>query len=123
MSIAESRKQIVTSEAVNYSQAMYSHPNYRYDPQFSNNFGQPIVLGASQIPATTINIPPEVFNLSRSYLEYTVNLPAGQAGTYTWVAQQCIKEISHLNSIVQMVSGSLIATNCSIIWISFSKRK
>ena len=46
--------------------------------------------------------PPEVFNLSQSYLLYSVNIPANSAGTYTWVAQQALKEISH----IQFYSGS-----------------
>ncbi len=92
---------IVRSDQINYEQKMFSHPSYRYEPQFSNTFGQTIALGASQSPVT-INVPPEVFNLSQSYLLYSVNLPAGAAGTYTWLHQQALKEISH----IQFYSGS-----------------
>ena len=80
---------------------MFSHPSYKFEPQFSNTYGQAIVLGASQVPVT-INVPPEVFNLAQSYILYSVNIPANSAGTYTWVAQQALKEISH----IQFYSGS-----------------
>ena len=68
---------VVTADQINYQQKMFSHPNYRFEPQFANTFGQPIVLGASQTPVT-INIPPEVINLSQSYLLYSVNLPTSK---------------------------------------------
>ena len=85
---------VVTPDHINYHQKMPSHPQYRFDPQFVNNFVQPIMLGAFQT-SQTINLPPEVFNLSQSYLMYTVNLPPGAAHTYIWYAQQASKEISH----------------------------
>lgn len=92
---------VVTADQINYDQKMFSHPSYRFEPQFSNTFGQSIVLGTSQTPVT-INIPPEVFNLSQSYLLYSVNIPAGAAGSYIWYAQNALKEISH----IQFYSGS-----------------
>jgi len=92
---------VVTASQIDYKQSMYSHPSYRFEPQFSNTFGQTISLGSSQTPVT-INIPPEVFNLAQSYLLYSVNIPAGAAGTYTWYAQQALKEVSH----IQFYSGS-----------------
>jgi len=92
---------VVTADQINYHQKMFSHPSYKFEPQFSNTFGQPIVLGASQTPST-INIPPEVFNLSQSYLLYSVNIPANSLGSYTWYAAQALKEVSH----IQFYSGS-----------------
>lgn len=92
---------VVTADQINYHQKMFSHPSYRFEPQFSNTFGQPIVLGSSQVPVT-INLPPEVFNLSQSYLLYSVNLPTAGAAAYIWYAQQALKEISH----IQFYSGS-----------------
>ncbi len=92
---------VVTADQINYQQKMFSHPSYRFEPQFPNTFGQSIILGSSQTPVT-INIPPEVFNLAQSYLNYSVELPQGQATTYTWVAQQALKEISH----IQFYTGS-----------------
>ena len=92
---------VVTSDQINYHQKMFSHPSYKFEPQFSNTFGQPLVLGSSQTPST-INIPPEVFNLSQSFLLYSVNIPANSLGTYTWYAAQALKEISH----IQFYSGS-----------------
>lgn len=99
--IAEGRA-VVTSDQINYEQKMFSHPSYRFEPQFSNTFGQPIVLSSgSQIPVT-INIPPEVFNLAQSYLLYSVNIPANVYADYTWYAQNALKEISH----IQFYAGS-----------------
>ena len=93
--------EIVRSSQIDYKQSMYSHPSYRFEPQFPNTFGQSIVLGSSQTPVT-INIPPEVFNLAQSYLDYTVYIPQGQALTWTWLSQNALKEISH----IQFYSGS-----------------
>lgn len=92
---------VVTADQINYEQKMFSHPSYRFEPQFSNTFGQAIVLGTSQTPVT-INIPPEVFNLAQSYLLYSVNIPAGTAPSYIWYAQNALKEISH----IQFYAGS-----------------
>ena len=39
---------VVTADQINYEQKMFSHPSYRFDPQFSNTFGQAIILGSSQ---------------------------------------------------------------------------
>ena len=90
---------VVSADQINYQQKMFSHPSYKFEPQFPNTFGQSISLGSSQSPST-INLPPEVFNLAQSYLNYTVTLPAGVA--YVWYALQALKEISH----IQFYSGS-----------------
>lgn len=91
---------VVSADQILYDQKIFSHPSYVFEPQFPNTFGQTISLGTSQTPVT-INIPPVVFNLSQSYLNFTVTLPA-VAGTYTWYAQQALKEISH----IQFYAGS-----------------
>ena len=65
---------VVTADQINYEQKMFSHPSCRFEPQFPNTFGQNIILGASQTPIT-VNLPPEVFNFSPSYLSYSVYLP------------------------------------------------
>ena len=98
--------EIVRSSQMDYKQSMYSHPSYRFEPQFPNTFGQSIVLGSSQTPVT-INIPPEVFNLAQSYLDYTVYIPQGQPATWTWFSQNALKEISH----IQFYSGSNMWTS------------
>jgi len=90
---------IVTADQINYEQKLFSHPSYRMEPQYPNTFGQTISLGTSQTPVV-INIPPEVFNLSQSYINYTVTLPASAA--FTWYARQALAEISH----VQFYSGN-----------------
>src|SRR4051794_35125070 len=79
---------IVTAPSFDYDQVLYSHGDYKFTPQYSNTYGQPMVLGQSQIPV--------IINLSRSYLTYTVYLPQGQALTHTWLHQQFAKGISHL---------------------------
>src|SRR4051812_44588533 len=92
---------VVTADQINYQQKMFSHQNYKFEPQFPNTFGQNIILGVSQVPVT-INIPPEVFNLGQSYLNYTTYIPQGLANTYTWYALQALREISH----IQFYSGN-----------------
>ncbi len=93
---------VVSADQITYEQKMFSHPSYKFEPQFPNTFGQAITLGSSQIPVT-INIPPEVLNLAQSYLQYTVYLPQGSvANSYVWYALQALREISH----IQYYSGS-----------------
>ena len=92
---------IVSADAINYQQKMFSHPSYKFEPQFPNTFGQPINLTASRTPVT-INLPPEVMNLSRSYLLYTVTLPTAGATQYTWTPQDTLSEISQ----IQFYAGS-----------------
>jgi len=92
---------VVTSNEINYEQKLFSHPTYKFSPQFPNTFGAAISLGTSQTPVT-INIPPEVFNLSQSYLNYTVSLPNLTANYYIWRHLQCLAEISHM----QFFTGS-----------------
>ncbi len=92
---------IVSADQINYAQKIFSHPSYRHQAQFSNTFGQAINLGASQTPVT-INIPPTVFNMAQSYLNYTVYIPPGTAGNYIWYARQALREISH----IQWYAGS-----------------
>lgn len=99
--IASSAGTVVSADQILYDQKMFSHPSYRFEPQFPNTFGQTISLGSSQTPST-INIPPEVFNLSQSYLLYEVTLPTAGADRYIWYATQALKEISH----IQYYSGS-----------------
>lgn len=65
---------VVRSSQIDYKQKLFSHPSYVFEPQFPNTFGQAITLGTSQTPVT-INIPPEVFNLSESYLMYLYLYP------------------------------------------------
>ncbi len=92
---------VVSADQINYHQKLFSHPSYRFEVQFPNTFGQTIALTTSQTPVV-INIPPQVFNMSQSYLNYAVTLPAGAAGQYTWIAQNALREISH----IQFYAGS-----------------
>ena len=43
---------VVTSDQINYQQKMFSHPSYKFEPQFPNTFGQTITLGTNQTPIT-----------------------------------------------------------------------
>ena len=93
---------VVTADQINYQQKMFSHPDYKFELQQPNTYGQDIVLGVSQTPVT-INIPPNVFNLSQSQLLFSVVIPASVAtNTYTWYANQALSAISH----IQFYAGS-----------------
>src|SRR5690606_28526598 len=85
---------VVTADQINYSQSMFSHPSYNFEPQYPNTFGQTTAITTSQTPVT-INIPPVVFNLSQSFLNNTVTLPEVIAA-YIWYALQALKEVSHI---------------------------
>jgi hypothetical protein len=90
-----SGESIVSASTLDYdSQKMFRHPSYNYTQQFPNQYGQAIALTSSQI-SSQINLPPEVFNLSRSYLQFTVNLPA-VANNYIWVYADTIGAIAHI---------------------------
>lgn len=83
------------AKQIDYSaQKIYRHPSYRYMPQYPNTFGQAISLGSSQV-ASTVNLPPEVFNLAESYLVFTLNLPA-VANRYIWYPADVIAPLGHI---------------------------
>ena len=87
---------VVTADQINYKQKMFSHPDYKFELQQPNTYGQDIVLGVSQTPVT-INIPPNNFNLSQSQLLFSVVIPASVAtNTHTWYANQALSAISHI---------------------------
>src|SRR5580698_9155983 len=87
-------KETVTSKTLDYQQKYFRHSTYNYTPQFPNTYGQPIALGTSQ-NNSVIAIPPEVFNLSRSYLSFQLQLPA-VANNYIWVYADTIGCIAHI---------------------------
>ena len=78
---------VESSESIDYKQRMYSHSEYKLTPVYPNNFGVAIALNNGQ-SQSTINVPPDVFNLSKSFLKYTVTLPA--AADNTWIHTQAI---------------------------------
>ena len=39
---------VVTADQINYETKLFSHPSYKYEPQFPNTFGSPINLTTSQ---------------------------------------------------------------------------
>lgn len=95
--VAKSDGMVVQAKSIDFStQKMFRHPSYRYMPQYPNTFGQPIVIGSSQMPST-INLPPEVFNLSESYLIFTLNLPAVANRYIWWYADVigCLGQLQH----------------------------
>ena len=97
-----SARDYVTADQINYEpQKVFSHPSYRYEPQYANTNGQPIVLNANQTPVV-ITLPSLVFNLFQSYLLYSVNIPRASVGNYIWYACQALKEISQ----IQFYAGS-----------------
>lgn len=98
---------IVSSNQIDYIQKVFSHPTYRYMPQFPNTYGQPIALNTSQTPVV-VNLPPEVFNLAQSYVYFQINLPAAGAGLYTWTPADAYSgAISHIQHYCG--SGQFIA--------------
>ncbi len=84
----------VWSDQLKYNQKIFANPNYRYEPQFPNTYGQTIALTTSQSPVV-INLPPDVFNLAQSYLEYLVTLPLSDTN-YIWTFEDTLTEISHI---------------------------
>src|SRR5690606_32708457 len=91
---------VVTADQINYSQSMFSHPSYKFEPQYPKTFGQTIAITTSQTPVN-ISIPPVVFILSQSFLNSSVTLPEVNAA-YIWYALQALKEMSH----IQFYAGS-----------------
>jgi len=91
----------ISASQIDYKQALYSHPEYRMTPQFPNNYGQPLPLLAASQSVVTINIPPEVFNMGESFLQYVLKIAAPAAG-FTWTHEQALSAISH----IQWFSGN-----------------
>ena len=60
---------VVTSDSLNYKQRLFSHPDYKFEPQNSNTYDQPISLGANITPVV-INIPNVVHNWAHINLLY-----------------------------------------------------
>ena len=98
---------MVVSDSINYKQRLFSHPDYKYEPQNSNSYGQPISLGANITPVV-INIPNVVHNWAHTNLLFQVSIPAS-AGTnpFTWIHQQCLSSISQIQNYAG--SGQMIA--------------
>jgi len=93
---------VVSADQLNYQQKMYSHPEYKFELQNPNTFGQTINVGASQTPVV-INIPPVVFNWAATNLLYAMVIPASAAANpFTWIYQQALSAISH----IQYYAGS-----------------
>ena len=97
---ASANSETVIAEQLDYHQKKFAHPTYKYNAQFSNTFGQAINLGVSNMPVT-INIPPEVMNMSQAYITYSVTLP-GVTARFIWYHFQALREISQ----IQWYSGS-----------------
>lgn len=86
---------VVNAPSLDYSQKGFRCGFLQYQQQFPNTYGQPILLNTSQ-SQVTINLPPTVYNLAKSYLLYTVTLPVTTAAAYIWTPQDVISEISHI---------------------------
>jgi len=87
--------EIVTSPSLDYKQKALRHGSLQYQQVFSNQYGSPINLNTSQTPVV-FNLPTEVFNLSKSILQYKVNLPTAGANQYIWTPQDALCEIAHI---------------------------
>ena len=98
---------VVTSDSLNYKQRLFSHPDYKFEPQNSNTYGQPISLGANITPVV-INIPNVVHNWAHTNLLFQVEIPPSAAGNpFTWVYQQCLSAVSQIQHYAG--SGQMIA--------------
>ena len=98
---------VVTSDSLNYKQRLFSHPDYKFEPQNSNTYGQPISLGANITPVV-INIPNVVHNWAYTNLLFQVEIPPSAAGNpFTWVYQQCLSAVSQIQHYAG--SGQMIA--------------
>ena len=45
---------VVTADQINYQQKMFSHPSYKFEPQFPNTFGQSISLVVHKVHQQSI---------------------------------------------------------------------
>lgn len=86
---------MVLSRSIDYHQAAFSHPNYKFNNVYPNNYGAPIALNASQIPVQIV-LPTVVYNLSQSYLTFQINLTTPTANNYIWTFEDTWSAISHI---------------------------
>src|SRR4051812_33031702 len=105
---------IVTAKQIDYHQKVFSHPTYQFQTVYPNTFGTPIPLDASQNICTMV-LPPEVFNLSESYLTFTQTLTTPTAGNYIWTPEDvfsgCFNHIQFYPSNNQYIADIDNLTN------------
>lgn len=94
VAISQSPDDAVRSPVNTYEQKALVHGLRQFQQVFSTQFSQSVPINSSQTPVT-LNLPPEVFNLSESYLCYQVSLPA-VAANYIWTYADVPSEISHI---------------------------
>ena len=58
---------VVTADQINYKQKMFSHPDYKFELQQPNTYGQDIVLGVSQTQETINYLLMFLTDLNHSY--------------------------------------------------------
>lgn len=72
-------------------QKFFQGPTYNYSPMNPSTFGQVLPLTA-QNNNIQIVITAGTYNLSKTYLEYLITLPAPTAGNYIWTFEDVIAE-------------------------------
>src|ERR1700761_549655 len=72
-------------------QKFFQGPTYNYSPMNPSTFGQVLPLTA-QNNNLQIVITAGTYNLSKTYLEYLITLPAPTAGNYIWTFEDVIAE-------------------------------
>ena len=87
---------VVRASQFDISQKLFDGPSYKFNQQNPNTYGQPISLTAGNA-ITTINVPPEVYNLGITLLDYTLTVPVPlTAGNYNWIHSDIVAEIQHV---------------------------
>ncbi len=81
---AKSGSSMVIASQIDYEQKAFSHGELVYTPQYPNNYGVPTLIGNGSATNVTIILPPEVYNLSQSYLNGVLTIPSPTTGQYVW---------------------------------------
>ena len=101
-----SEDHILTNPSINFKEGSVMHPTYQFNRMTAYEGLNTYSLNSTSSQQSTFQITPSVYNLSKSFLEYTVFVPAQGAGNSVWMNTNGNKSISRITVSVQ--SGAVL---------------
>lgn len=97
---------LLKSDSLNFKVGTVIHPTYQYTKQYPQESLGTYSVQATQGPTTTFQLIPNVMNLSKCFLVFTLQVPAQGGGNYTWMNVNGLKQISRIT--VQPQGGPIL---------------
>lgn len=88
--------QVVRAPELNNSVADLFHGSYELHKIIQQTGGETVTITTSGGQESIFDLPPDVFNLGRSVLEFTATYPASGAGEYDWVYADTVSVMRQL---------------------------